>query len=345
MKRTIYTGGYTDTSKGIYICEFDTDDEEICVKAVEENCENPNFIVVHKEKKLLCALNEDAQHAWLTSYIITDDGKLMLADCKKFEGKAPCHISMDKRGKRVFFANYETSEIGMVMIERNGKFLGDIKRIIHKGKSVSERQMSAHPHGVHVLDGERLAVPDLGTDEIRIYDISESDMILADIIKVTPGDGPRHVVLHPNRNMLYVICELKNVIHTFIYEEGRWAKQQRISILPPNAQGEFIAGEIAITADGSYLLASTRAWGNKRNEEGCISIFRINDKGLLCYEKSLQSGGSHPRMFTITDDDRYVLVANQYSGNLIGYKFDSLNGDIKKICSVDIPEITCVLCN
>lgn len=206
MKKTIFTGGYTQTSKGIYICEFDDRSASVSIREIEEKCENPNFIAANWRKGFLCALNEDEANTWITLYRISDTKKLVLLDSIEVGGKGPCHISIDENGRRVFFANYESGDIGMVLIGENGKFSKNIKRVYHQGGSVSERQKSAHPHGVHILRREELAVPDLGLDQIRIYDISGYDMKLKDIVQVKTGDGPgmRYYIQTERRCMLSV---------------------------------------------------------------------------------------------------------------------------------------------
>ncbi|MBC5689550.1 lactonase family protein [Mediterraneibacter sp. NSJ-55] len=343
MQQTIFTGGYTQTSKGIYICEFDDEAEKIFIRGVEKNCKNPNFIAVNWEKNLLCALNEDEEHTWITLYKILESHELLLLDSLEVGGKGPCHINIDEEGKRIFYANYESGDIGMVWIEEE-RMSKEVKRIYHQGKGITQRQKSAHPHGVHIIYQNKLAVPDLGTDQIYIYDISGRDLKFKQIVPVRAGDGPRHAAVHPNRKVLYVICELQNVIYTFVLEGERWKEIQKISILPSEIPGEFIAGEVEVTWDGKWLLASTRSWGENAEKEGYISIFSIKEGGKLDYRQTVGSGGSHPRMFTITKNGKYVLAANQYSDVLVVFTLDQITGELKKRCSVQIPEITCVVC-
>lgn len=345
MKEMLFTGGYTQTAKGIYCCEFDTQTGRIKVKTIQSHCENPNFIALDHNRNLLLALNENEESTWITSYGITQEGGLAPADKIEIGGRGPCHISVDERDGRVFYANYESGEIGAVFLEEEGKFSGRIQKIQHTGSSVAQRQESPHPHGVHVLaEPGLLLVPDLGTDEVKLYDISNARMELADVVRVRPGDGPRHAVSHPDGRKVYLICELQNVIYTYVWNKGKLEERQRISLLPPDAQGEYIAGEIAVTADGSHLIASTRAWGSRKQAPGYLSVFRIEDSGCLRYTKSLESGGSHPRMFLVTKDDRYVLVANQYSDSLTVFRTEDRGENLTECASIAIPEITCVLC-
>ena len=49
-------------------------------------------------------------------------------------------------------------------------------------------------------------------------------------------------------------------------------------------------------------------------------------------------------MFTITKNGKYVLAANQYSDVLVVFTLDQITGELKRSCSVQIPEITCVVC-
>lgn len=234
----------------------------------------------------------------------------------------------------------------MVLLDETGHFEEEEYITSHSGKSVHARQTEPHPHGVHLSPDENyLFVPDLGTDEVVMYVIEKDQLRKRMSKKVLPGDGPRHLVFHPNGKWVYLICEITNVVYVYLYSEENGLEEiQRISLLSKDMKNEYIAGEIAVTSNGKYLLAGTRTWGAAKEEQGFLTIFEIDKNGLLVLKKVVKSGGCHPRMFSITSDGSYVLMANQYSGDVISFRFSQETGEIKKSDKCAIPEATCVWC-
>lgn len=348
MKKKLYVGSYTGSSKGkgIYCGTLDTETGKLDGFTVQTQCENPNFITMNWAKKLLCALNENDRGIWLSSYRILEDGTLHYLDKKNIPGSGPCHICMDSLAKRVFYANYVSGNVGMVLLNEKGCFEEKMCNALHTGRSVHVRQTEPHPHGVHLSPDESyLLVPDLGTDEIVIYAIEENGIRKVRSKKVQAGDGPRHLVFHPNGKWIYLICEITNVVHVYSYAEGNVLEErQRISLLTEEMKGEYIAGEIAVVPNGKYLLTGTRSWGTRKSEQGLMIIFEIMKNGLLVLKKVENSGGCHPRMFCVTSDGAYVLMSNQYSGDIVSFQFDQEKGQIKKCDKYAIPEATCVWC-
>lgn len=348
MDRRIWIGTCTDETApgGIYVCGLNEDTGRLHISGVQKECSNPGFLARNRDKGLLCAVNEGAGRNWISVYRDSKDGLLRLVDEKEISGKGPCHISMNRDGTRIYYANYESGDIGMLYLNGEGRFLPDTCRIVHQGRSVGERQNRPHPHEVHLLwEPEMLLVPDLGTDEIVLYDLSGGMPRKLWEVKVHPGDGPRHLARHPGGRWLYLVCELENMVYAFQWtKEKKLLQMQRISLLGDSKTGEYIAGEIAVTSDGRWLVTSTRAWGSRKQEEGYLSLFPITPEGTLEAPRLFPSGGCHPRMFSITENDNYILTANQYTGNLVSFRLDKKLGAVKMCDAVSIPGAACVLC-
>lgn len=347
MYRYFYVGTYMGEfgGKGIAACVLNTDTGRMKVLGMETNCQNPNFLVMDSKSQVLCAVNEDGEKAWLSSYRIREDHTLDFLDQISIPGKAPCHLSMDAAHKQVFYADYESGEVGMVRL-RNGGFFGRILSIVQrKGHSVDVRQREAHPHQVFVQqERNRILVPDLGTDEIAVYRNEGEKLVQQSSIRVRPGDGPRHLVFHPHKSYLYLLCEIENVI--YVLEEtadGKWKELERISLLGEDTKGRYLGGEIAVTGNGKYLLACTRGWGLRKEEEGKLLIFSILDSGRLEHKKTATSKGCHPRMFTLADKERFVLMANQYSGNLVSFRMNPQTGALAVCDEILLPGAACVI--
>lgn len=79
------------------------------------------------------------------------------------------------------------------------------------------RQTAPHPHEAF-LDptGKFIAVPDLGTDEIRLFAVGGANLTARPLppVAVAPGSGPRHVAfaVKGDKTFMYLVTELASTI-------------------------------------------------------------------------------------------------------------------------------------
>ena len=146
-----------------------------------------------------------------------------------------------------------------------------------------------------------LAVCDLGTDTLAIYDkalklISES--------KVPSGYGIRHLVFSKDGKYIYAVNELVPSVSVFRYANGKAKLVNTVEIECKNEQANGAA--LRLSVDGKYLYVSLR-------EENAICVFEINGKELTLAQKT-DCGGDSPRDFNIVD--KHLIVCNEKSGNV-----------------------------
>ena len=88
-----------------------------------------------------------------------------------------------------------------------------------------------------------------------------------------------------------------------------------------------------ISPDGKFLYASNRG------EANTISIFKIQKNGQLQPQSVVSSLGKGPRNFAIDPTGKFLLVAHQYSNDVVIFKRDAVSGAITdsgkrlKLCS------------
>ena len=103
-------------------------------------------------------------------------------------------------------------------------------------------------------------------------------------------------------------------------------------------KGDFSSADIHISPDGKFLYASNRA------DENNLAIFSINEHTgmlkLLGYQSTL---GDHPRGFTIDPTGKYLLVANQISGNIVVFKRNIQTGVLRYTgIQIKVPGASCL---
>ncbi|KAK0388370.1 hypothetical protein NLU13_4615 [Sarocladium strictum] len=198
-----------------------------------------------------------------------------------------------------------------------------------------ERQNAPHPHQA-LLDpsGRFFAVNDLGTDHILLIDSADDAFKIVNHVPVEPaGAGPRHGSFYPRdaekATHYMVLCEIKNLIIVFelSYTDSsiEFTKIQEISSFGPDANpsADAAAGELAIVGDHVYI--SNRLTGDETDDISHFAIHKCGEKPELRFVDSVSTGGTLPRMFSVTSSGRELLVGNQ--GGALGVVAIGINED------------------
>ena len=130
-------------------------------------------------------------------------------------GVHPCFIALSTNNDLVAMANYSSGSIGVYSVE-NGIITGEPQIRTHsKNSIINPEQTSPHAHcSKFSKDGAFLYVADLGIDEIVGYPLDENNELKKSFtaLKMDVGDGPRHFVFHPNKELVYIINELSSTV-------------------------------------------------------------------------------------------------------------------------------------
>ncbi|HKA01609.1 MAG TPA: lactonase family protein, partial [Candidatus Solibacter sp.] len=234
----VYTGTYTraQKSKGIYAWRFQPATGKLTALGIAAETPNPSFLAVHPNQHFLYGVNED-NNGRVTSFAIDQaSGKLKQLNQVSSKGGGPCHLAVDRSGKFLYVANYNSGSIAAFPIHDDGS-LGDASAFIqHAGSSVNQqRQKGPHAHATVVSpDNHYLFTADLGLDQVIGYRIdgSRGGMATDDpqITKVAPGSGPRHVAFRPDGRFLYVLNELTSNVVAYRYDATKGTNEEMQTI-------------------------------------------------------------------------------------------------------------------
>jgi 6-phosphogluconolactonase len=243
-------------------------------------------------------------------------------------GAGPAHLSLDKTGKYVLVANYDGGSVASFPIQKDGR-LGKASGFVqHAGSSVNaERQTRPHAHQiVPAIDNRFVLVPDLGLDEVLLYrfDVAQGSLTPNNpaFAKTDSGAGPRHVALHPNGQVAYVLNEMQSTVSVFSYDAKRGSLRaiEVLTTLPKDFRGENDTAEILTDAKGKFLYVSNRGHDS-------IAVFAIDPKiGTLTPVQDIPTGGKTPRNFAIDPTGGWLFAANQRSNNITLFRINSLTG-------------------
>lgn len=330
-----YVGTFTSgESKGIYLCEFDSEKGEIILKETFSGVDNPSFLKVSPDKKYLYVVSRAPQKiestgGYVQAYEIGKNSSIQFLNKQLSHGADPCHVDVSPDGKFVAIANYSGGTTALYPVDENGSLKPASSVIVNEGSSMNEsRQTKPHAHSIKFApSGNQVFSADLGTDQLDIFTLKEGKLVKAQpsFVKLEPGAGPRHFDFYQKGDFIFVINELNSTITSLKRKGQSWETFQTISTLPDDFGGTSYCADIHVSANGKYLYGSNRGHNS-------IAVFEINNETKKLESKAFVSvEGDWPRNFALSPDGNFLLVANQNSENITVFKVDEETG---------IPEFT-----
>jgi 6-phosphogluconolactonase len=270
---------------------------------------NPMYLAVSPATGVLGVVHEQADGQVSTW---TLDGETLtrfgLAGSTGVSG--PCHLAFDEAGTWIFAANYSGSRLSAHPVAPDVSATAALAVDFTGSGPNPDRQEAPHPHQA-VVDAarDRLLVPDLGVDRIRVLGLADLPATLehrdADDIPIHAGAGPRHLVVAGD--LAIVANELDrtaSIIDLVAGREVAWFPVDES--IEPRGLG---LSAIRLTRDGTVLI------GDRDADAICALRFDA-DTRTLEHIRSVPTGGRHPRDLHMTHDERFALVADQGSDSI-----------------------------
>lgn len=322
----LLTGTYTDeTSKGIYLLSFNPADGSLENKGLVAETVSPSYLDISNDRQFVFAVNED-DPGYVSSFKWNDDRtKLNLINQQPSKGAHPCFIELNKDENQLALANYSSGNIAVYTVAGGGNISESPEVRQHEGSGpVTPNQKSAHAHcSKFDTTGKFLYVADLGIDEIVSYPLDENGKPgeKQTALALDKGDGPRHFIFHPNKNMAFIVNELSgSVVSAKIDpEKGLWERIDKKSTLPEDYTGTNACADIHITSNGKFLYASNRGHNS-------IAVFKVAEDGTLEKIANEHVQGEWPRNFTLSPDEKHLIVANKDTDNITVFGIDPETG-------------------
>lgn len=337
-KTLLFVGSFTEgiASTGIYIYELDTETGGLSLLNSEQNLINPSFLKIAPNGKYLYSVLESQlpYNGRIAAFAVDSlSGKLRLINTQDSGGRNPAHLSINENEKFLINSNYTDASFSVFNIKRGGGLAPLDQIFTFKDSSIIEgRQDEAHIHSTNFSpDGKYLFAQDLGSDKIWKFKIqkendSKLNLVSNGFVKVRPGSGPRHFTFHPNGSFAYGIAELSGSVTAYSYENGNLNFIENY-LTYRSDQEIYRAADIHISPDGKFLYAS-----NRGPNEDSIVIYSIDEKtGKLGLEGHQDTHGEHPRNFAIDPSGKILLVANQFTDNVVIFRRDIETGKLTKL--------------
>ena len=324
---TLLIGTYTDSgSRGIYRTTFS--DEGFTAPELVVEVDNPSFLALTADRSRLYAVSEggtDDTSALSAYRYDAEADTFTLINRQPTRGASPCYVRL--YGGSAFTANYTGGSFSMFPIAEDGS-LGEPAEQEFEPREGSR----SHVHGLfEAPDGESMYVTDLGRNEIFQIDAQGRELSRT---QLRMGVGPRHMAFSKDGKVAYALNEYEGTVYAFDIEQQGLSLKQEIASDSVGGRG---SADIHLSADGRFLYAS-----NRLKEDG-ISVFSVGEDGRLT-KVGYTLTGVHPRNFTLTADNRFLLVAVRDSNRVEVYARDAKTGLLSPTAmSLDLSHPVCLV--
>ncbi len=332
-KYFLYVGTY---GKGIHAYRFDADGVKLEPLGSVGEIENPSFLASDPQGRYLYAVSElegKGNGSVGAFRIDRKSGHLTLLNQQSSGGVAPCHLAVDHASRVVIAANYGTGSVPVFPIEPDGRLGARSALLTAEGSGADpKRQEGPHAHEVVISKNNRFVyVPDLGLDQIRIYQL---DAATGNVTPHSPafakeeaGSGPRHIAFSPDEKFAYVINELKSVVTVFKHDPANASFQpiQTISSLGEGKEADG-AAEILVDREGKFLYASNRDVTG--HGTGSIGVFAIDRENGTLKQAQLAETGKFPRGVEFDPTGKLLLVGDQKANYFVVFRIDPGTGKL-----------------
>lgn len=313
---------------------------------------SPSFLALTPSGRTLVAVTE-AEPGGITSFQVSDAGSLTPAGHASSGGTSPCHTLAT--GTSAWVANYGDGTAALTPLADDGA-LGVPRTFPYSGTGpVADRQEGSHAHSVQVW-GDRVLVADLGTDELRTYPLDAPALsdpagppsgTVAAVLP--PGTGPRHLVELPDGTIL-LVGELDCRLHVLVPAgAGRLEHVGSVAItgrtLPDGSAGYpshiTVAGDLVhVGVRGPDVLSVLRVRAAPAGVDGPGVLGHLIVEHVFDVELG---AGAWPRHHAVLDQGGLVVVAAQYTDELVALRLDPASGRGEVTDRLALPVPACVL--
>ena len=328
----LYVGTY---GKGVHAFRYRVATGKLEALGLKGEITNPSFIITDAQHRHLYAVSEvEGNHEGAVGAFQIDrkTGDLKKLNTESSAGVAPCHLALDHTGKLLVVANYGTGGVAAFPVGADGSLQQMSALMKAEGSGPNpKRQTGPHAHeAVFSADNKYVYVPDLGLDQIRIYDVDTADGTLKarEPIKEQGGMGPRHIVFSHDGKFLYILNEIKTAVTVWKNTGGTNFEQVQALASLPNGKEADGGAEILLDRSGKFLYASNRDVTNEGT--GSITVFAVDQgTGKLKTVQNIDTAGLMPRGVAFDPAEKHLLVGDQKENVIQLFAIEADTGRLK----------------
>lgn len=314
---------------GISVLSWDpaggVSDRVICARDME----NPSWLHLDDRRNTLYSITETAERpgelcSWRlnTPAETAAEGAPRPIGCVPGPGRAGCHLAVSPDSDLICAASYLDGAIVGYALNTEGGIGPELFRHRYSGSGPNPaRQESSHAHQVvFEPSGRWFYVTDLGADRVwkHPFDSPHAEPEIA--LVCPPGSGPRHMVVNPDGDTAYVVCELQPRIITVRIDpdSGTMSTVSDAATVPADRADAARPSAIKVHPSGRTLIVAHRF-------DDSITVFGLGHT-IPGEVTRFPCRGKTPRDATFSPDGEWLFIANQDSHTIQCCRFDHETG-------------------
>ena len=347
----VYFGTGGGEAKGIYRASLDTKKGKLSSATIAAEVKAPGFLAFHPDRTRLYAIANPVEGPAVLAYNILDNGELELLNFQLIPDGRAAHISVHPSGKFLLTAQYRGGSVAVFPLGKDGHLEACSQTVKHEGASgvVARRQSAPHPHWVGFSpDGRFALVPDLGLDQIVIYQIQPDQVSIKQVgaVDSVPGGGPRHMKFSADGQFIFLLNELSLSVSTFAYDgdEGKAELVSTTSTLSDSMKAKESfnsSSEILVHPKGQFVYAANRGHDS-------VTAFQIDPETGRLYVTDIEPiRGAWPRNINLDTSGQWLLAGGAHSNTVTVLEVDAATGALTypRDSVITVPNVICVLLN
>lgn len=297
----VWVGSYTPATggNGAGISTFRRAEDGTLTPDRELPMLSPSWLTAHPSAPVVYAANESGD-----GVITTVSADLQVLGATSSGGADPCHLTVSADARHLLCSNYSSGSLSVFALAEDGRITGQTDLVRHEGSGPhKERQEAAHVH-MSVVRDRIVSVVDLGTDEIRSYELMENGKLdPLSISAMPPGSGPRQLVRRPGSDLAYVVGEVNGTL--IVVRETTPGAFTPVTVVPATkapwtGDAPNWVAHLEIVADRLYL--------SNRNPD-VITEFDITGETPVALAD--HPSGAWPRHFAIAGGTVYAAAQRE----------------------------------
>lgn len=341
-------------SRGVYHASLNTQNGKLSEPTLAAEVNSPGFLTLHPNGKTLYVTGSSTSGNDVSAFRVSGPvGKSELTWINSVDtgDGGAAHLSTDHAGKVLLSAQYGGGSTSVYQLAEDGSIASRIDVKSHAkllpqagSRVVANRQDSPHAHWTGTSPDDRFAfVPDLGMDKVVIWKLDNQTPSIEHhgFGVCIAGGGPRHMKFSPDGSRIYVLNELKLSITVFEYDSknGTMTAGQTIPTLSEETKSKETfnsASEIRVHPSGKFVYSANRGHDS-------ISVFKVNDDGVLSSTEVEPIRGGWPRNFNIDPTGQWIIAAGRDSNTATVFQIDQATGELTFIRQTQtVPTPICV---
>ncbi|MBE7184780.1 MAG: lactonase family protein [Methylobacterium mesophilicum] len=324
---------YFQGARGVGLSVFRFDPRTLAAEKITETNEidNPTFVSVTPDGRFVYASSEVAEwrEGTVSAYRFErETGRLRYLNKQAARGSITAQHAISRDGSKLLVVNYGDGEGGpdqslvVFPLESDGHLGAPRGSARHEGRGPNAaRQERPHAHSVTELPGNLALVADLGIDQLVCYAVgADGAPTRRSAFGLAPGSGPRHVALHPNGRLVFVINELDSTVASLSLDgDGRLALLDTQPAVPAGTGGNHCS-DIQISPDGRFL------YGGNRGHDSIVILEADAQTGRLAVVDHVPCGGATPRNLCLSRSGSFLFCANQNADRIAIFRRDDETG-------------------